>query len=137
MTALTNAIASKYNSTGALTTAIPGGMFAGRAPEGTTTFPYAVYQVESSPTQSSFGTANHYNTVAVRFVVYGVGHDATGTAMATLDSNYNDTILSLASGQCVNCYRMYEPRPVLEPQVNEAGQEVWAWTVTYVYSIRN
>jgi hypothetical protein len=137
MIALTNAIAAKYNTTSALTTALPGGMFMGRTKVGVSTFPYVVVQVESSPTQSSFGTGNHYNSVAVRFVVYGEGHDATGTACATLDSNYNDTILTLASGQCVNCYRMFEPRPVLQPEVDESGQDVWAWVVTYVYSVRN
>lgn len=137
MIALTNAIATKFTGTGAVTTAIPGGLYEGRAPEGTSTYPFAVFQVASSPTQSNFGTANHYNSVAVRFVVYGVGNVIAGTAAEVLDANFNDTILTLATGQCVNCYRMNEPMPVLEPEINEAGQEVWAWVVTYVYSIRN
>lgn len=137
MLSLLQAIRRKFTADGTLMQAFPGGMFRDRAPEGTATYPYLVSTVASSPTESYYG-GPHENSVAVQFTAYGVGHDATGTAMELFDSRFADSILQLTAGQQnVNCYRMLEPRPLMQTAVDQSGQEIWAWTVTYVYVVVN
>ena len=117
-------------------------LFFGRAeppPGGQLTYPYAIAQIESSNTQTSFGNA-HYNDVAVRFQVVGYNNAAVGAACEALDALFRDTPLSLGSGngQVTNCYRMHEPRPVPapDPQV-QVARPVYTWIVAYIYSVRN
>lgn len=135
MIALLNAIATKFNGTASLTTDFPGGLTQNVAPEGTQ-FPYVVVQVTNATTATAFGQA-HRDEITVRFVAYGVGHDATGTALETLDGVFNDTPLSLGTGQNYDCRRLTPPLPTMQTDFNEAGQEVWQWAVTYLYSVRN
>jgi hypothetical protein len=132
MLPLLNAIYAKFTASPALVAAFPGGLFRDRAPEGTT-MPYLVSHVAGSKVQYAYGGIYRTDT-EVRFSGYGVGHDATGSALTTLLAGFDDVLLALSSGTNDSVTRSGEPVPVLHRHDSQ-GNEVWEWSVTYTYSV--
>jgi len=133
MLPLLNAIYSKFTSTGALTTAFPGGMHRDQAPEGTA-LPYVVSHVVSSKVEYAYGGACRSDT-QVKFSAYGIGHDATAALMDTLTGAFDDALLTLSTGTNDTITRLGEPTPVLHKHDGQ-GNDVWEWSATYEYSVR-
>lgn len=141
MVELCNAIAAVYNSSTPLKTAIPGGFFSDREPEGAnapTLFPYAVMQSPSGRSNMAWG-GSEYCEDAIRINVTGQGHDVVGAAIELFHNTLKSTLLTLSgSNQHLNVYPMAEPRPLpLAVGVNENAQDMWTWTVTYIFSVRS
>lgn len=133
MIPLLNAIYLKFTSTGALTSAFPGGMHRDQAPEGTA-MPYVVSRVVSSKVEYAYGGACRSDT-QIKFSAYGVGHDATGTLMNAFTGAFDEGLLALSAGTNDTVTRLGEPVPVLHKQDAE-GNDVWEWSVTYEYSVQ-
>jgi hypothetical protein len=134
MLPLLNAIYSAFTSAGALTAAFPGGMYRDQAPEGTA-MPYLVSHVVQSAVEHAYaGVAR--STVRIRFSAYGVGHDATGTLMNALTSEFDNAPLTLSSGTNDSVWRLDDPTPKLHHH-DGLGNDVWEWAVTYEYGIRH
>jgi hypothetical protein len=133
MLPLLNAIYSKFTSTGALTTAFPGGMHRDQAPEGTA-MPYVVSRVLSSKIEYSYGGACRAET-QIKFSAYGIGHDATATLANALISAFDDALLTLSSGTNDSVTRLGDAVPVLNKH-DGLGNDVWEWSATYDYSVR-
>lgn len=138
MVELCNAIAAVYNASTPLKAAIPGGFFSGKAPEGTTTFPYAYMQSPSGRSSMAW-SGSEYVEDAIRINVVGQGHDVVGAAMELFHNTLKSTLLTLSgSNQHLNVYPMAEPRPLpLAVGVNENAQDMWMWTATYIFSVRS
>jgi hypothetical protein len=132
MLPLLNAIYTKFTASSALVAAFPGGLFRDRAPEGTT-MPYLVSHVAGSKVEYAYEGVYRADT-QIRFSGYGVGHDATGNALAILLANLDDVTLTLSSGTNDSVTRSGEPTPTLHRHDSQ-GNEVWEWSVTYNYSV--
>jgi hypothetical protein len=133
MIPLLNAIYSKFTSTGALASSLPGGMHRDQAPEGTV-MPYVVSRVVASKTEYAYGGACRSDT-QVKFSAYGVGHDATGSLVDALTGAFDDALLALSSGTNDTVTRLGDPVPLLHKH-DADGNDVWEWSVTYEYSVR-
>ena len=134
MLPLLNAIYSKFNSTGTLTSAFPGGLHRDQAPEGTA-MPYVVSRVVSTKVEYAYGGACRSDT-QVKFSAYGVGHDATGTLINLLTGAFDDAPLTLSTGTNDSVTRLGEPAPLLHKH-DAQGNDVWEWSVNYDYSVRS
>ena len=132
MLPLLNAIYSSFTTT--LSTDIPGGLHRDQAPEGTA-LPYAISHVLETAVEYGYLGACR-TTVTLRFSIFGVGHDATGTLAESLVSAFDDRLLSL-DGSSVNdsVTRLSEPTPKLHRH-DAGGDDVWEWQVIYEYGIR-
>jgi hypothetical protein len=133
MLTLLNAIYASFSANGTLTTALPGGLHRDQAPEGTA-LPYAVSHVlETAITYGYFGACR--TTITIRFSLFGVGHDATGTLAETFVNQFDDRLLML-SGSDVNdsVTRLSEPTPRLHRH-DAGGNDVWEWQVIYEYGV--
>ena len=128
-----NAIYTKFTTDAALTSAFPGGLHRDAAPE-TTAMPYVVSRVVSSKLEYAYGGACR-SVTQVKFSAYGVGHDATGTLMNTLVSEFDDVLLTLSSGTHDTITRLGDPTPVLHKH-DAQGNDVWEWSVVYEYGVR-
>ena len=143
MVALTQALASLYNSNAApgpaLRAALPGGFYDARADQnGSNIYPYAVFMISSSNVTSYFGTNNGYSEHVVEIKVTGVDTDVVGAAIETLHNVLRNQILVLSGKQNVNVYPMTWPKPLPVPDgVNEAGQDLRAWISSYLYVVRS
>jgi len=133
MLSLLNAIYSKFTGDSALTAAFPGGLSRDRAQENTP-MPYLVSQVVSAAPLYSYGSAVYRTLVQIRFQAFGVGHDATGAAVQTLISRFDDALLTLSSGTNDTVTRLSDPLPKLLRH-DALGNDVWEWTVTYEYGV--
>ena len=130
MLPLLNAI---YSSFASLTGAIPGGLHRDQAPEGTA-LPYAVSHVLETAVEYGYLGACR-TRVTLRFSIFGVGHDATGTLAESLVIAFDDHLLSLG-GSNVNdsVTRLSEPTPRLHRH-DAGGDDVWEWQVIYEYGV--
>lgn len=143
MLALLTAIESQFTTAGAIKTAFPGGAFADRHPERqpggpAILYPYASIQTPESPKQMYFGTGNSRSDTAVRFIVCADTDVAAGSAAELLEASLMNLVLTLSTGQMVNCVSMHDPRRMpLAKGVGENGADIWQWLVTLVYSVRN
>jgi hypothetical protein len=133
MLPLLNAIYTKFTSDVALTGAFPGGMHREQAPE-TNAMPYLVSRVASSTLEYAYGGACR-SVTQVKFSAYGVGHDATGTLMNTLTTEFDDVLLPLTRGTHDTVTRLGDPVPVLHKH-DAQGNDVWEWSVTYEYGVK-
>lgn len=130
MKALLNAIYTKFTGTPSLVSAFPGGFHQSVAPEGTA-MPYMVSTVSSSVTGYRYGGVRNVET-RIRFAAYGVGFDATCTALETFDSVFDEVLLPLASGHTNNMRRMGDPMPTYIGK-DQNVVDVWRWIVEYEY----
>lgn len=133
MLSLLNAIYSKFTGDAALTSAFPGGLSRDNAPENTP-MPYLVSQVVSATPLYSYSSGVYRTLIAIRFHAYGVGHDATGSAVQTLISRFDDALLTLTSGINDSVTRQSDPMPKLLRH-DAQGSDVWEWTVTYEFGV--
>ena len=131
---LLNAIYIAFTSNGTLTSAIPNGVHRDQAPE-SLALPYVVTHVINSAIEYSYAGVCRSH-VHVRFSLFGVGHDATGSLCETLVSQFDDQLLTL-SGTSVNdsVTRLTEPTPKLHRH-DAGGNDVWEWNVVYEYGIQ-
>lgn len=137
MLALDTAISAAFTGNSTLTTAFPGGIHGDRAPEGTTATPYVIYTVLSGQSVKSYGGAE-WSDVVVRFQAIGNGKNATGATAQLIANAYDDTILALSgTSQNYDCRRISRPIPSLWSLPDGTGNELWSWTLTYLFSIRN
>lgn len=134
MKTLLDAIYLQFTGSPTLTAAFPGGVHRDLAPENTAN-PYVVSTMVAAPSQAMYGT-NRRADVYVRFSAVGVGHDATLALIETFTGVFDDSVLSLTSGQNYDALRVSDPVGFMEPKVNTDGDEVWRWTVEYRYSVR-
>jgi hypothetical protein len=132
MLQLLNAIYTRFTTTGALTSAFPGGLFRDRAPEAIA-LPYVVSHVVQSKLEYSYGGACRSDT-QIKFSAYGVGHDATGTLMNALTTAFDDALLTLSNGANDTVTRLGDPIPVLHKH-DAMGNDVWEWSAVYEYSV--
>jgi hypothetical protein len=130
---LLNAIYSYFTTNTTLTAALPGGLHRDQVPEGTA-LPYAVSHVLESTIQYGYLGACR-STVTLRFSLFGVGHDASGTLAQTFVSQFDDHLLTL-SDETTNdsVTRLTEPTPKLHRH-DATGNDVWEWQVEYEYGI--
>ncbi|HEY2589819.1 MAG TPA: hypothetical protein VGI81_29010 [Tepidisphaeraceae bacterium] len=133
MLPLLNAIYTKFTSDAALTSAFPGGLHRDQAPE-TTAMPYVVSRVVSSKLEYAYGGACR-SVTQVKFSAYGIGHDATGSLINTLMTEFDDVLLTLSSGTHDTVTRLGDPVPLLHKH-DAHGNDVWEWSVTYEYGVR-
>ncbi len=136
MQALLAAIITKFTATGSLTAAFPGGLWAGLAPEGTV-LPYAVYTTLTSPTQFAYGTGHALDQAHIRFSSVAIGSNTSLTNLETLQSVFDDFILTLSSGQNFDSRRLYAPSGFPEPTLSSDGQQIWRYSTEYQYHVRN
>jgi hypothetical protein len=135
MQSLDAAIVLAFTGNGTLTSAFPGGIHGDRAPE-TTVFPYLIYTVISAPSQQVYGGTDRADVI-VRFAAVGEGKTVVGALMTTFKGVFDNTILSLGTGQNCNVVRSGRCIPMLFSPIDAGGNEVWSWTTEYRYSIRN
>ena len=130
---LLNAIYTAFTSNGALISAIPNGLHRDQAPE-SLVLPYIITHVIDSQLEYSYAGVCR-SRVQVRFSVFGVGHDATGTLCETLVTQFDDHLLTLV-GSAVNdsVTRLTEPTPKLHRH-DAGGNDVWEWSVVYEYGV--
>lgn len=133
MKVLTNAIVKKFKSDAVLAAAFPGGIFAGRAPEGTTTQPYLVYTVIAAAASSRFGGVG-FVEVSIRFTAWGIGADAVTAVADTLAAEFDEATLPLSTGTLMNSTRMTDPVPQFAEVVDGESQEWWRADVEYTFA---
>ena len=133
MLSLLNAIFSSFTSNSTLTAALPGGLHRDQAAEGPA-LPYVVSTVLQSTIEYGYHGACR-SDVSIRFNVFGVGHDASGTLAQTLVSQFDDQLLSLTDGAVNDSVtRLTDPIPKLHRH-DASGNDVWEWSVTYEYGV--
>jgi hypothetical protein len=123
-----------------------GGIYRDRRPERKSghpaiVYPYVTVQIESAPKRMSFGSGNSTSDVAVRFIVTASGTSAdadAGTLAELIERTLRDRILTLDSGQMINCISMHEPYSLpLQRGLGSNEGDVWMWLATLVFSVRN
>ena len=133
MTPLLNAIFSRFTSDATLVSAFPGGLHRDQAPQ-ETAMPYVVSRVLSSKLEYSYGGACRSDT-QIKFSAYGVGHDAAGDLMNTFTAQFDDQLLTLATGVNDTVTRLGDPIPTLHKH-DAQGNDVWEWAVVYEYGVK-
>jgi hypothetical protein len=117
----------------ATTVTYPVGVYGDVAPE-RAPLPYVVTTVIAAPSTMRYG-GESFSQPSIQFSAYGVGRDDLFTLLKVLTDALDELTLTLATGHQTNTYREGQPIPVLQPDKDEQGRNVWAWVVTYTFSV--
>lgn len=135
MLAILQAVDAKFAASPELVAAFPGGIHRDIASKGAP-YPYIASGIAASVRGQWFGGAAACEATA-RLTGWGVESESLTAAMATFIAVFDGFVPPLAIGAVLNVVRRSEPTPILTPEKDEDGYELWRADVLYDYSIQS
>jgi hypothetical protein len=119
----------------AASTVFTGGIHQDKPPAGTLpATPYLVFSVISTPRELKYGGVQRA-TARVQFSGYGNVYANVDAAMTQLTTALEDTVFQMTTGHNVNAQQIAEVVPRKEEVTDANGNDVWQFTVDYLYTL--